>query len=218
MGLAVFQRLTVTPQRPLKDKAETVMQQLMTLFQYTAELYHELHALDRFEQDYRRKLKEEDNSNAAQRGDSLAILRAKLKSQKKHVRSLQKKSLWSKILEEVTKKLVVGSADGDRPVKGSLCGPKKLGSAGLALHYANIITQIDTLVSRSSSVPQNTRDALYQGLPPNMKSALRSKVQSFQVKEELTIPQIRAEMEKTLQWLVPIAANTTRNWLGWRTG
>lgn len=32
------------------------------------ELYHELHALDRFEQDYRRKLQEEDNSNAAQRG------------------------------------------------------------------------------------------------------------------------------------------------------
>jgi len=32
------------------------------------ELYHELHALDRFDQDYRRKLHEEDNSNATQRG------------------------------------------------------------------------------------------------------------------------------------------------------
>lgn len=40
-------------------------------------------------------------------------------------------------------------------------------------------------VSRSSSVPPNTRDALYQGLPPNIKSALRAKVQSFQVKEEV---------------------------------
>ncbi|KAK0577558.1 hypothetical protein LWI29_035084 [Acer saccharum] len=220
----------LTPQRQLKDEAETVMQQLMTLVQYTAELYHELHALDRFEQDYRRKLQEEDNSNAAQRGDSLAILRAELKSQKKHVRSLQKKSLWSKILEEVIEKLVdivhflhleiheaFGSADGDRPIKGSLSSHKKLGSAGLALHYANIITQIDTLVSRSSSVPPNTRDALYQGLPPNIKSALRSKVQSFQVKEELTIPQIKAEMEKTLQWLVPIATNTTKahHGFGW---
>lgn len=27
---------------------------------------------------------------------------------------------------------------------------------------------------------------------------------------QLTIPQIKAEMEKTLQWLVPIAANTTK--------
>lgn len=34
-------------------------------------------------------------------GDSLAILRAELKSQKKHVKNLKKKSLWSKILEEV---------------------------------------------------------------------------------------------------------------------
>lgn len=39
-------------------------------------------------------------------GDSLAILRAELKSQKKHVRNLKKKSLWSKILEEVMEKLV----------------------------------------------------------------------------------------------------------------
>ncbi|KAG2666743.1 hypothetical protein I3760_15G078300 [Carya illinoinensis] len=219
-----------TPQTQLKDEAETVMQQLMTLVQNTAELYHELHALDRFEQDYRRKLQEEDNSNAAQKGDSLAILRGELKSQKKHVKSLKKKSLWSKILEEVMEKLVevvhflhteiheaFGSADDDKLVKGQHSNHKKLGSAGLALHYAGIIAQIDTIVSRSSSVPPNTRDALYQGLPPGIKASLRSKLQSFHVKEELTIPQIKAEMEKTLQWLVPIATNTTKahHGFGW---
>ncbi|XP_022718210.1 uncharacterized protein LOC111276715 [Durio zibethinus] len=218
------------PEKQLKEEAETIMQQLMTLVQYTAELYHELHALDRFEQDYRRKLQEEDNSNAAQRGDSLAILRAELKSQKKHVRSLKKKSLWSKILEEIMEKLVdivhhfhleiheaFGSADGDKPVKVSVSGHTKLGPAGLALHYANIITQIDTLVSRSSSFPPNTRDSLYQGLPPTIKSALRSRLQSFQIKEELTVSQIKAEMEKTLQWLVPFANNTTKahHGFGW---
>ncbi|XP_021896087.1 uncharacterized protein LOC110813314 [Carica papaya] len=217
-------------QKQLKEEADTVMRQLMTLVQYTAELYHELHALDRFEQDYRRKLQEEENSNAAQRGDSLAILRAELKSQKKHVKSLKKKSLWSKILEEVMEKLVdivhflhleiqeaFGSTDADKPVKGSLNSHKKLGSAGLALHYANIITQVDTLVSRSSSMPPNSRDALYQGLPPSIKSALRSKLLSFHTKEELTVPQIKAEMEKTLQWLVPIATNTTKahHGFGW---
>lgn len=220
----------LTPQKQLKEEADAVMQQLMTLVQYTAELYHELHALDRFEQDYRRKLQEEDNSNAAQRGDSLALLRAELKSQRKHVRSLKKKSLWSKILEEVMEKLVdivhflhleihdaFATADGDKPIKGSTNNHKKLGNAGLALHYANIITQIDTLVSRSSSVPPNMRDALYQGLPPSIKSALRNRLQSFQLKEELTIPQIKAEMEKTLHWLVPIAANTTKahHGFGW---
>ncbi|WCJ44107.1 hypothetical protein M5689_024797 [Euphorbia peplus] len=220
----------LTPEKQLKEEAEMVMRQMMNLVQYTAELYHEMHALDRFEQDYRRKLQEDDNSNGPQRGDSLAILRAELKSQRKHVKTLKKKSLWSKILEEVMEKLVdivhflhleihesFGSADGDKPVKVTSTNQRKLGSAGLALHYANIITQIDTLVSRSSSVPPNTRDALYQGLPPSIKSALRSKIQSFQIKEELTVMQIKAEMEKTLQWLVPIATNTTKahHGFGW---
>ncbi|KAE8683396.1 Surfeit locus protein 5 subunit 22 of Mediator complex [Hibiscus syriacus] len=219
----------LTLEKQLKEEAEPIMQQLMNFVHYTAELYHELHALDRFEQDYRRKLQEEDNSNAAQRGDSLAILRAELKSQKKHVKNLKKKSLWSKILEEVMEKLVdivhflhleiheaFGTADSDKSVKGSVNSHKRLGTAGLALHYANIITQIDTLVSRSNSVPPNTRDSLYQGLPPTVKSALRFRLQSFQLKEELTVPQIKAEMEKTLQWLVPIATNTTtHHGFGW---
>ncbi|CAN1731216.1 Protein PSK SIMULATOR 1 [Linum perenne] len=194
------------------------------------ELYHEMHALDRFEQDYQRKLQEDENSSTAQRGDSLTILRAELKSQRKNVKSLKKKSLWSKILEEVMEKLVdivhflhleiheaFGNADCDRPVKSSANNHKKLGSAGLALHYANIITQIDTLVSRSSSVPPNTRDALYQGLPPSIKSALRPKLVFSQVDEERTVPQIKDEMEQTLRWLVPIAANTTKahHGFGW---
>ncbi|KAH0750915.1 hypothetical protein AABB24_011062 [Solanum stoloniferum] len=217
----------LTPHKQLKEEAETLMLHLMTLVQYSAELYHELHALDRIEQDCRRKAQEEDTSNATQKGDSLAILRAELKSQKKHVKSLKKKSLWSKILEEVMEKLVdivhflhleihaaFGNTDGDRPIKNN---HQRLGSAGLALHYANIITQIDTLVTRSGSVPPNTRDALYQGLPPSIKSALRFKLQSFQLKEELTVQQIKAEMEKTLQWLVPMATNTTKahHGFGW---
>lgn len=40
-------------------------------------------------------------------------------------------------------------------------------------------------VSRSSSVPSNTRDSLYQGLPPTMKNAFRCRLQSFQIKEEV---------------------------------
>jgi hypothetical protein len=32
------------------------------------DLYHELHALDRFEQDYQRKIQEEENPSTAQRG------------------------------------------------------------------------------------------------------------------------------------------------------
>lgn len=213
----------------LKEEAESVMQELVTSVQFTAELYHEMHALDRFEQDYQRKQKEEDGSSAVQRGDNLHILKQEVKSQRKHVKSLKKKSLWSKNLEEVMGKFVdivhflhleihnaFGRSDSEEsqePTKRR----NRLGPAGLALHYANIISQIDTLVSRSSSIPPNTRDALYQSLPPTIKSSLRSKLHSFGIKEELTVSQIKAEMEKTLRWLVPIASNTTKahHGFGW---
>lgn len=36
--------------------------------------------------------------------------------------------------------------DGDKPVEGSISGQQRLGPTGLALHYANIIIQVDTLV------------------------------------------------------------------------
>ncbi|KAF5198104.1 Duf668 family protein [Thalictrum thalictroides] len=63
------------------------------------------------------------------------------------------------------------------------------------------------------------RDTLYHGLPSGVKAALRSRLQSFSFKEELTVSKIKAEMEKTLQWLVPVAANTTKahqgfGWVG----
>ncbi|KAK3166106.1 hypothetical protein QOZ80_1AG0041500 [Eleusine coracana subsp. coracana] len=218
-----------TPQHHLKEEAESVMQQLVTSVQLTAELYHEMHALDRFEQDYQHKQQEEEGSSVVPRGESLHILKQEVKSQRKHVKSLQKKSLWSKNLEEVMEKLVdvvhflhleihnaFGRSDNEEsqePTKRR----NRLGPAGLALHYANIISQIDTLASRSSSVPPTTRDALYQSLPPTIKSSLRSKLHSFGVKEELNISQIKAEMEKTLRWLVPIANNTTKahHGFGW---
>jgi hypothetical protein len=63
-----------------------------------------LHALDRFEQDYRRK--HQDHDGLGSTGESLHILKQEVKSQNKHVKSLKKRSLWSKNLEEVIEKLV----------------------------------------------------------------------------------------------------------------
>ncbi|XVF16889.1 hypothetical protein REPUB_Repub10bG0070100 [Reevesia pubescens] len=220
----------LTPQKELKEEAELAIEQLMISVQYTAELYQELQVLDKFEQDYLRKRQEEDNSAATQKGDNLAILRAELKNQRKEVRNLKKKSLWSRSLEEVMEKLVdivhyfileihyaFGSDEYQISAKGSVSGHQRLGPAGLSLHYANVIMQIDTLVARSSSIPANTRDALYQNLPPSIKAALRPKLQSFHVKAELTVTDVKDEMEKTLQWLVPVATNTAKahHGFGW---
>nr|KYP40755.1 hypothetical protein KK1_037886 [Cajanus cajan] len=225
-------------QRLSRDEAESIMQQLMTLVQFTAELYHELHALDRFEQDIQQKCEEDDQRDMLLTfsislhhvGDSLAFLKAEIKSQKKQIRHLKKKSLWSRSLEEVMEELVdivhflhleisnaFGNADGHKPLIGHMSNRQRLGHAGLALHYANIVLQIDTLVARSSMPPANTKDALYQSLPPNIKLALRSKLPSLRVVEELTIADITDEMEKTLHWLAPMATNTSKahHGFGW---
>ncbi|KAI3700475.1 hypothetical protein L2E82_45105 [Cichorium intybus] len=47
--------------------------------------------------------------------------------------------------------------------------PETLGVAGIALQYANLITQMDNIASRPISLPPNTRDNLYNGLPTNVK-------------------------------------------------
>ncbi|CAH8281535.1 unnamed protein product [Eruca vesicaria subsp. sativa] len=219
-----------TPQRQLNEDVVLVVEQLMALVQYTAELYQELQVLDRLEKDYEQKRREEENSASSSKGDGLAILKTELKSQRKIVKSLKKKSLWSRGFEEMMEKLVdivhfllleihniFGGAD-DQPLKkGAADSDKRLGPAGLALHYANLIVQIDTLVARSSSITSHARDSLYQSLPPGIKLALRSRIRSFKVDKELSVTQIKDEMERTLHWLVPIAANTTKahHGFGW---
>ncbi|TXG52054.1 hypothetical protein EZV62_021223 [Acer yangbiense] len=218
--------------RQLKVEAETKKQELIALAQHTSELYHELNALERFEQDYRRKLEEADSLNLPRKGENLMILHSDVRQQRKLVKSLKKKSLWSRNLEEIMEKLVdittyihqsileafgrnamiIASAEPEKI-------PQRLGVAGLALHYANIINQIDNISSRPTSLPSNMRDSLYNGLPTNVKTAIRSQLQSIDAKEELSAFQVKAEMEKTLQWLVPLATNTTKahqgfGWVG----
>ncbi|KAL1196326.1 Protein PSK SIMULATOR 3 [Cardamine amara subsp. amara] len=227
-----FDRISkeLTPQRQLMEDAVLVVGQLMVLVQYTAELYQELQVLYRLEKDYEQKRREEDNSANSSKGDGFVILKTELKSQRKVVKSLKKKSLWSRSFEEVMEKLVdivhfllleihniFGGADDHPSKRGAADHDKRLGPAGLALHYANIIVQIDTLVARASSITSNARDSLYQSLPPGIKLALRSKIKSFNVDKELSVTQIKDEMEKTLHWLVPIAANTTKahHGFGW---
>ncbi|KAG5019491.1 hypothetical protein AAZX31_06G152200 [Glycine max] len=216
----------INVQRLSRDEPELIMLQLMTLADFTVELYHELDALDKLEQDFQRKCEEED-----QRGDSLALLRAEIKSHMRQIRHLKKKSLWCRSLEEVVRKLVaivlflhleisnaLGNADDHGPLTGHMSNCQRLGPAGLALHHANIVLQIDTLVDKST-MPANTKDALYQSLPPNIKLALRSKLPSLRAVEEISVAYITYEMHKKLHWLVPMAINTSKahkrfGWLG----
>ncbi|KAI7729484.1 hypothetical protein M8C21_026389 [Ambrosia artemisiifolia] len=218
----------------LREEAEVTMQELADLAQHTSELYHEYHALDRFEQDYRRKLEEVESLNLPRKGESVMILQSELKHQRKLVRNLKKKSLWSKNLGEVVEKLVdvvtfihqaiaeafeENASVSTKNDKETNKNPERLGAAGLALHYANLITQMDNIASRPTSLPPNMRDTLYNGLPASVKAALRSRLQALDSNEVMAMPKIKAEMEKTLQWLVPVATDTTKahqgfGWVG----
>ncbi|CAA3016827.1 Hypothetical predicted protein [Olea europaea subsp. europaea] len=229
-----FSKLDSDPDvhKQLREEAKMTIQELTTLAQHTSELYHELHALDRFEQDYQARVEEVESLHLPRKGESLVMLQSELKHQRKLVRSLKKKSLWSKRLEEVVEMLVdvvsfihqdILESFGDNGLassgKASSHKPERLGVAGLSLHYANIITQIDNIASRPTSLPSNMRDTLYNGLPPTVKNALRSRLQTIGTEEELTVPQIKAEMEKTFRWLVPLALDTTKahqgfGWVG----
>lgn len=217
--------------RQQREEAEMKMHELTFLAQHTSELYHELNALDRFEQDYRQKVEEVEALNLPRRGESLKMLHSELKQQRKLVRSLKKKSLWSRNLEEIVEKLVdivtyahqaISKAFGKNVAKFGTEQRKdsqRLGVAGLALHYANVINQIDNIASRPTCLPPNMRDTLYHGLPNSVKTALRSRLQTLNAKEQLSVSQIKAEMEKTLQWLVPVATNTNKahqgfGWVG----
>ncbi|XP_065881666.1 protein PSK SIMULATOR 2-like [Euphorbia lathyris] len=229
-----FSKLDSEYSNDKQPRAETEMtvKELTNLAQHTSELYHELHALDRFEQDYQQKLEEVESLHLPKKGESLTILLSELKQQRKLVRSLKKKSLWSKNLEEVTEKLVdivtylhqaILDAFGHNGVRLAKeehgKNGQRLGVAGLALHYANVINQIDNIASRPTSLPPNTRDNLYHGLPTVVKTTLRSRIQMLENKEELTVAQVKAEIEKTLHWLVPVATNTNKahqgfGWVG----
>nr|GMD98419.1 uncharacterized protein LOC109153034 [Ipomoea batatas] len=206
-----------------KEEADMTMQELVTLAQHTSELYHEFHSLDRFEQEYRKKIVELDSLSLPRKGESLMMFHSDVKHQRKLVRGLKKKSLWSKSLEEVVEKLVdivifihqeILEAFGDgglmRVGKEPAKKRERLGVSGLALHYANLITKIDNIALRPTSLPPGSRDALYNALPPAVKTALRSRLQAPDMKKKLTVAQIKGEMEKTLEWLVPVATDTTK--------
>lgn len=56
----------------------------------------------------------------------------------------------------------------------------------LKSYWALMESAFDAIqVARSSSMAPSSRDTLYQSLPPSMKSALRAKLDSFHVNEEV---------------------------------
>ncbi|KAI7751802.1 hypothetical protein M8C21_001740 [Ambrosia artemisiifolia] len=94
----------------LKERREMTdikMLKLGSLAQHTIELYHECISLDRYVQHYRQTLEEVEYFRFPQKGKSvISVIQHEINHQRKIVRNLQKKSLWSRNLEEVVEKLM----------------------------------------------------------------------------------------------------------------
>ncbi|XP_021988013.1 protein PSK SIMULATOR 2 isoform X5 [Helianthus annuus] len=209
----VLLTISYLPNKIPREEAEIVMQGLVNLAQRTSELYHEYHALDRLEQVYRRKLDGVKSLHLHRKGESPMILQSELKHQRKLVRSLIKKSLWSKSMEEVVEKLV----DVVTFIHQAIA--ETFDKYVLMIHGMMGFNNCLQLASHPTCLHPNVRDTLYHGLPASVKAGLRARLQALDPTEVMTMPQIKAEMEKTLHWLVPMATSTTKvhqsfGWVG----
>ncbi|KAH7429987.1 hypothetical protein KP509_09G077000 [Ceratopteris richardii] len=206
---------------------EEKVRSLFLWAQQTGVLYQELSGLDRCQAEIQQMLRDEDHSDDHQKAKDLSTFHDELKTRKKTVKLLKKKSLWSKTLDEVMENLVNAVYYLHSEIEHSFRGTmtleefseaekdcERLGALGLALHYAYIIVQIDGLVSRAASVPLQARDNLYQSLPPTVKKSLRRRIFLYKMSHDknmlLNTLYFQQELEKILSWLTPMANNTIK--------
>lgn len=91
-------------------------------------------------------------------------------------------------------------------------GSSTVGGSGLALRYANLIIFMEKHLNSNEPIDSDTRLNLYQMLPENLKSLVKSKLSKI-VKEctgqdELLAEGWRDALKEIFRWLVPIARNT----------
>ncbi|XP_061337709.1 protein PSK SIMULATOR 1-like [Gastrolobium bilobum] len=87
--------------------------------------------------------------------------------------------------------------------------PSTLGDAALALHYANVITLIERVVSAPHLIDLQTRDDLYNMLPTTIRTALRAKLKWYaKSKHDANLAlEWSVVLTQILEWLAPLAHN-----------
>ncbi|KAL8152894.1 hypothetical protein V2J09_010654 [Rumex salicifolius] len=103
-----------------------------------------------------------------------------------------------------------------RQFMSSITPASTLGSSALSLHYANIIILVEKLGSLPHLVGPDARDDLYNMLPSNIKTSLRTKLKQYgksacpAVCDSTLATEWGLAMNRILEWLSPLAHNTLR--------
>ncbi|KAF9674953.1 hypothetical protein SADUNF_Sadunf10G0181300 [Salix dunnii] len=94
--------------------------------------------------------------------------------------------------------------------------PETLGSAALALHYANVIAVIEKLAASPHLIGHDARDDLYNMLPASVRGALRERLKPYSkslgssVYDTVLAGEWTEAMSSILEWLAPLAHNMIR--------
>ncbi|KVI07192.1 uncharacterized protein LOC112509853 [Cynara cardunculus var. scolymus] len=84
-----------------------------------------------------------------------------------------------------------------------------LGTAALALHYANLIIVMEKMIRSPQLVGLDARDDLYSMLPNSIRSSLRGRLKGigFTASDPVLAGEWREALGKILGWLSPLAHN-----------
>ncbi|KAI3799644.1 hypothetical protein L1987_34943 [Smallanthus sonchifolius] len=94
--------------------------------------------------------------------------------------------------------------------------PETLGAAALALHYANVIIVLEKFVASPHLIGHDARDDLYNMLPKNVRSALRTRLKPYakslaSSEYDTGLAEEWSEaISGTLEWLSPLAHDMIR--------
>ncbi|XP_019186501.1 PREDICTED: uncharacterized protein LOC109181206 [Ipomoea nil] len=90
-------------------------------------------------------------------------------------------------------------------------GPTTVGGSGLALRYANVILSVEKYLDPTISMDEDFRASLYQMLPENLKSSVKSKLRkSMRCRDDDSSLAMwwREALCHIMGWLAPMAHNT----------
>ncbi|CAM8987762.1 unnamed protein product [Rhodiola kirilowii] len=93
-----------------------------------------------------------------------------------------------------------------------------LGTAGLALHYSNLIIVMEKMIRSPHLVGMDARDDLYAMLPQSIRSSLRSRLKGigFAASDPVLGAEWSDALGRILGWLCPLAVNMIK-WQGERS-